>query len=255
MSDEKTFVGKTAMITGAGRGIGLCIAAAFLRAGGNVVLAEADEKLQEPALKRLDAGKRAVFAQTDVSSETAVAQAIALTVERFGRLDAVIHNAAIADNRPAEDLSYESWKKVLDTNLSAAFLCAKHAAPHLRTTAGAIVLIASTRALMSEPNTEAYAASKGGLLALTHALAMSLAPVRVNSISPGWIVTDHWRCDSQTTTLTPQDHAQHPVARIGRPEDIADMALYLCSEKAGFITGQNIVIDGGMTKKMSYHSL
>ena len=114
-----------------------------------------------------------------------------------------------------------------------------------------MVLIASTRP-MSEPNTEAYSASKAGLVGLTHALAMSLSPVRVNCISPGWIVTDSWRHDGHTTTLTEQDHAQHPVGRVGRPEDIAEMALYLCTEKAGFITGQNVVIDGGMTKKMIY---
>lgn len=252
MEKPDTYRGKTAVITGAGRGIGLCIADTFLRAGGNVVIAEADAALRAPAMKRLSSPDRTQFLTADVASESAVADTIASALDRFGRIDAVIHNAAVADNRPPQELSYESWRRVIDVNLSAAFLFAKHAATHLRNTSGAMVLIASTRALMSEPNTEAYSASKAGLLGLTHALAISLAPVRVNCISPGWIVTDNWRHDGQTTTLTGQDHAQHPVARVGRPEDIADMALFLCSEKASFITAQNIVIDGGITKKMIY---
>lgn len=248
----ETITGKTAVITGAGRGIGLCIAALWAKAGGNVVLAEAEAAFEDAALRRVGGGGRAAFIAADVARESDVAAAIALAVSRFGRLDAVVHNAAIADNRPIETLPYADWRRVLEVNLSGAFLCAKYAAPHLRKAAGAMVLIASTRAMMSEPHTEAYSASKAGLVGLTHALAISLAPVRVNCISPGWIVTDHWRHDGQTTPLTEQDNAQHPVGRVGRPEDIAHMALYLCSDKAGFITGQNILIDGGMTKKMIY---
>lgn len=252
MGNPDTFTGKTAIVTGAGRGIGLCIADRFLGAGANVVIAETDAALREPALAALKASDRAVFTTADVASEDTVARTIALAVERFGRIDAVIHNAAIADNCPLEELTYESWRRVIDTNLSAGFFLAKHAAPHLRNSAGAIVFIVSTRAVMSEPNTEAYSASKAGLLGLTHALAMSLSPVRVNAVSPGWIVTDPWRHDSHLTTLSEQDHSQHPVGRVGRPEDIADMVLYLCSDKASFITGQNVIIDGGMTKKMIY---
>ena len=252
MCGEESFKGKTAVVTGAGRGIGLCIAARFLAAGGHVVIAEADTALKEQALAVLQAGERAVFAAVDVGDETAVKAVMALAVERFGRLDAVVHNAAISDNRPIETLTFEAWRRVIDTNLSGAFLCAKHAAQHLRKTGGAMVLIASTRAMMSEPNTEAYSASKAGLVGLTHALAMSLAPVRVNCISPGWIVTDPWQQGRPATTLTEQDKSQHPVGRVGRAEDIAEMALYLCGEKAGFITGQNFIIDGGMTKKMIY---
>jgi NAD(P)-dependent dehydrogenase (short-subunit alcohol dehydrogenase family) len=121
---------------------------------------------------------------------------------------------------------------------------AKHCAPHLRRARGAIVNIASTRALQSEPNTEAYSASKGGLIALTHALAMSLGPrVRVNCVSPGWIAHQPVRR---------KDHAQHPVGRVGHDEDVAGMVAYLLSDTAGFVTAQNFVVDGGMTRKMIY---
>jgi NAD(P)-dependent dehydrogenase (short-subunit alcohol dehydrogenase family) len=126
------------------------------------------------------------------------------------------------------------------------FLMAKHAAPHLRRTRGAIVNIASTRALQSEPDSEPYAASKGGVVALTHALALSLGPrVRVNCVSPGWI-------DTRAAKLSRADHAQHPVGRVGRPEDVAELVAFLLSDAAGFATGQNYVLDGGMTRKMIY---
>jgi NAD(P)-dependent dehydrogenase (short-subunit alcohol dehydrogenase family) len=133
---------------------------------------------------------------------------------------------------------------LIGVNLSGAFLAAKYCAPHLRRARGAIVNIASTRALQSEPDTEAYAASKGGLVALTHALAISLGPeVRVNCVSPGWIAKGK---------LRRKDHAQHPVGRAGRPEDVAALVDFLLSDESGFVTGQNFVIDGGMTRKMIY---
>src|SRR5690606_1123816 len=135
------------------------------------------------------------------------------------------------------------------------FLCSKHAIPALRRSHGAIVNIASTRALQSEPHSEAYAASKGGLVALTHAMAISLGPaIRVNCISPGWIAVADWRKASKRVLLElrPEDHAQHPVGRVGRPEDVAELVTYLISPRAGFVTGQNFVLDGGMTRKMIY---
>jgi len=132
---------------------------------------------------------------------------------------------------------------------------AKHAVPHLRAARGVIVNIASTRALQSEPHTEAYSASKGGLVALTHALAISLGPdVRVNCVSPGWIDTRSWTKRSRRSSdpLPPEDHAQHPAGRVGTPGDVAELVLYLISDRAGFVTGQNFVADGGMTRKMIY---
>jgi NAD(P)-dependent dehydrogenase (short-subunit alcohol dehydrogenase family) len=171
-------------------------------------------------------------------------------VDRFGRLDALVSNAGIMVRKPLRQLTLSEWRKVLDTNLTAAFLFARAAEKPLRASRGAIVTIASTRALMSEPNTESYAASKGGLVALTHSLAISLAPeVRVNCISPGWIVVRR----EQEEKLRRKDHLQHPAGRVGRPEDIAAMATFLLDrDRAGFVTGANFVVDGGMTRKMIY---
>jgi NAD(P)-dependent dehydrogenase (short-subunit alcohol dehydrogenase family) len=141
-------------------------------------------------------------------------------------------------------------------NLTGAFLCARHAAPLLRWRRGAIVNVASTRARQSEPRTEAYSASKGGLVALTHALAVSLGPdIRVNAISPGWIDVSRWGSPADARapeTLSAEDHAQHPAGRVGTPEDVAALALWLAGRQAGFVTGQEFTVDGGMTRRMIY---
>lgn len=241
------------MVTGGGRGIGLCIAKSFLEAGANVVLAEVDADLGRKALKFLD-NSNAVFVATDVADEESVSSMIQQTLERFGQINFLINNAIVTKNAPITELSYEDWQRVIDVNLSGAFLCAKHCADSLKKTRGAIVNIASTRALMSEANTEAYSAAKGGIVTLTHALSVSLGPdVRVNCISPGWVDTTAYLHGAPSPwQIRPEDHTQHPVGRVGKPEDIAAMVLYLCGPQAEFITGQNFVIDGGMTKKMIY---
>lgn len=253
MENSKEFENSVAIVTGGGQGIGLCIAQTFLNAGANVTIAECNAALQSKTEAFLNADDKLLFVETDVSSEQSVKMMVEKTVERFGRIDFLINNAATACNEPIDKLTFEQWQKVLGVNLSGAFLCAKYCKSYLEKNNGAIVNIASTRALMSEANTEAYSASKGGIAALTHSLAMSLSlQVRVNCISPGWIVTNAYQHGTAQTNLSDQDHAQHPAGRVGQPEDIAEMTLYLCSDKAGFITGQNFILDGGMTKKMIY---
>ena len=156
---------------------------------------------------------------------------------------------------PLDRLSLADWRTWLDSHLTGAFLCTRSALPALRAAGGAIVNIASTRAEQSEPHTEPYAAAKGGLVALTHALAISEGPaVRVNAISPGWIATDAWRKPSarRAPKLSRRDHTQHPVGRVGVPQDIASLAVFLLGPHAGFVTGQNFVVDGGMSRKMQY---
>lgn len=249
--------GKVAIVTGAGQGIGKGIAKYLLEAGMTVVIADIDTEAGTEAAEELTVFGELLFQPTDVADEASVQRLVQTTVDRYGGIDALINNAGLADpdNGPIEQLSLADWNRRLGTNLTGAFLCCKHAVPHLRRSRGAIVNIASTRALQSEPNSEAYAASKGGLLALTHALAVSLGPaIRVNCISPGWIVVSDWQKSSRRAApdLRPEDHAQHPVGRAGRPEDIAAMVAYLLGPQAGFLTGQNIVIDGGMTRKMLY---
>lgn len=233
-----------ALITGGAKGIGRAIAARLIADGWTAVLLDIDGEAGRRTAAEL--GERALCLDGDVARDDDVARTVARIGDRFGRLDAVVNNAGIMVRKPPEDLGLDDWQRVLGTNLSGAFLTAKHAAPLLREARGAIVNIASTRAHMSEPHTEAYAASKGGLVALTHALALSLGPeVRVNCVSPGWI-------DTSGEVLTDDDHRQHPAGRVGRPEDVAGLVAHLVGEQSGFVTGAEFVVDGGMTRKMIY---
>lgn len=243
------------LITGGAQGIGRAMAQTFLAAGQAVILVDVDGEALAEAEQALGAPRRCLTVEADVGVEADVRRAIAEGLTRFGRIDHLINNAGIAHNVPVTELSVADWNRVLSVNLGSVFLTAKHAADELRKRRGAIVNIASTRAYMSEPHTEAYSASKGGVIALTHALAVSLGPqVRVNCISPGWIDVRDWQKQGrgEPPRLRAVDHAQHPAGRVGRPADVAELALFLCSEKAGFITGQSFVVDGGMTRKMIY---
>lgn len=178
--------GKVAIVTGAGQGIGKAIAKGFVRAGAKVVIAEIDDEAGRKAERDLGRSGNAVFVPCDAGNEESVRACIETTIRRFRRLDFVVNNAGIGASKPVEQLALDDWHRVIDTNLTSIFLFAKHGARHLRKAKGAIVNIASTRAFMSEPNTEAYSASKGGVVSLTHSLAISLGPaVRVNCISPG----------------------------------------------------------------------
>ncbi len=246
---------KVAIITGGAQGIGKAIARRFLNEDVAVVIADNDaEAGKETVAEYAETGELRFF-ETDVSDETQVRRLVRETLKAFGGIDVLVNNAAVARGTPVTDLTLGDWNTVLAVNLTGPFLCAKHMAPHLKQHRGAIINIASTRAVMSEPGTEAYSASKGGLVALTHALAASLGPeIRVNCISPGWIETESWRKKSarRVPPLSEADHAQHLSGRVGRPEDVAALASFLAFGESGFITGSNFMIDGGMTRKMIY---
>ena len=249
--------GKVALVTGAGQGIGKCIAKRMLEEGYSVVIADIDGDAAKESAAQHGTPEPALPYQVDVADELAVKEMYERVLSRYGRIDAVINNAAHAraHTGPVELLELQEWNRIIATNLTGVFLCSKHAIDALRRSSGTIINIASTRALQSEPDTEAYSASKGGIVALTHALAISLGPaVRVNCISPGWIAVDDWKRsgNAKEPMLRPEDHSQHPVGRVGRPEDVAEMVLHLASARSGFITGQNFIIDGGMTRKMMY---
>ncbi len=253
----KSSAPRVIIVTGGAQGIGKGIARYLLEHGHQVVMADVDAEAGQETCEEYQAIGEVTFVETDVSNEAFVERCVQRAVGKFGRMDALINNAGLArpPREPVETLSLEIWNRYLATNLTGCFLMAKHCVPHLRQARGVIVNIASTRAMQSEPHTEAYSATKGGLVALTHALAISLGPqVRVNCVSPGWIDVTEWkkRSSRRSSDLQPDDHAQHPAGRVGIPQDIAALVAFLISEEAGFITGQNFVVDGGMTRKMIY---
>jgi NAD(P)-dependent dehydrogenase (short-subunit alcohol dehydrogenase family) len=237
---------KVLAVTGGAQGIGRAIALHFSRHGYAVSIADLDARMGRETLA--DLGAIAAFSRVDISREADVRAWLRATARKLGCPDVLVNNAGISARAPLLTLSARAFDRVLAVNLRGAFLCTQEAARLMvkHKTKGAIINIASTRAFMSEPGTEAYSASKGGLVALTHAAAISLGSqgIRVNSISPGWIET-RGRKHSR------RDRLQHPVGRVGTPEDIASACLYI-AEQAGFMTGQNVTIDGGMTVKMIY---
>lgn len=228
---------RTCLITGANGLIGRGLEKTFHEHGYELVLVDLDFLDPEPT-----AHSRQFTC--DITNENEVQD---LFFE-IPRVDVLINNAAISNpfNPPLEEMSLAEWNKLIESNLTGHFLMTKYAIPFLKQTKGSIINIASTRAFMSEPYNEAYSACKGGMLSFTTALSISYAhQIRVNAISPGWI-------DSPKTHHSLAEKNQHPAGRIGIPEDISSLALFLASESAGFISGQNFVVDGGMSKKMIY---
>ncbi|MFC0282095.1 SDR family oxidoreductase [Camelimonas abortus] len=223
---------RKAIVTGGSGMIGAAICAALAEAGWEV----ASFDLQDGGVDE------ARYVCCDVSDEDSVADAFASL--GWKGLDLLVNNAGVAApvTGPVAELSLAGWRRIVDSHLTGAFLMTRAAAPLLRE-GSCIINMASTRAFMSEPFTEAYAAAKGGVVALTHALAVSLGPrVRVNAIAPGWI--------SDSPDLAEEDHEQHPAGRVGRPEDVAEAVLFLAG--AGFITGETLILDGGMNRRMIY---
>jgi NAD(P)-dependent dehydrogenase (short-subunit alcohol dehydrogenase family) len=245
------FHNKAVIVTGASNGIGRGVVSAFAEKGAKVIIADVNEELGNQAAEQIrQQGGEVLFVKTDIRKEEEIIRLMEVTHRAYGKIDILINNAGKGLFKSPYDVTVEEWDDIINTNLRSVFLCSREAARYMRKNVegGSIVNIASTRALMSEPNSEGYAAAKGGIVAITHALAASLSADRitVNALSPGWI---HTGDDSQ---LTASDHEQHLSKRVGKPSDIARACLYLTAKENDFVTGTNLVVDGGMTKKMIY---
>ena len=236
-------------VTGGAEGIGKAIVEAFCLSGDQVAFCDINEIAGQETAKATGS----IFHKVDVSDKDALESCMQRILSEWNDIDIIINNVGISQFSSITETSVEDFDKILSINLRPVFITSRLLAIHRKEQSspnpyGRIINICSTRYLMSEPGSEGYAASKGGIYSLTHALALSLSEwnITVNSIAPGWIQTHDY------DQLRPEDHSQHPSRRVGKPEDIARMCLFLCEENNDFINGENITIDGGMTKKMIY---
>ena len=240
---------KRVFVTGGAEGIGRAIVEAFCKDGHQVAFCDINAVSGQQTAR--DTG--AIFHSVDVSDKEALESCMQQILDEWKDIDILINNVGISKFSSITETSVKDFDKILSVNLRPVFITSRLLAIHRKTQSdsnpyGRIINICSTRYLMSEPGSEGYAASKGGIYSLTHALALSLSEwnITVNSIAPGWIQTHDY------DQLRPEDHSQHPSRRVGKPEDIARMCLFLCRDENDFINGENITIDGGMTKKMIY---
>ena len=249
MASKPETSSKRVFITGGAEGIGKAIVEAFCLSGDQVAFCDINEIAGQETAKATGS----IFHKVDVSDKDALESCMQRILSEWNDIDIIINNVGISQFSSITETSVEDFDKILSINLRPVFITSRLLAIHRKEQSspnpyGRIINICSTRYLMSESGSEGYAASKGGIYSLTHALALSLSEwnITVNSIAPGWIQTHDY------DQLRPEDHSQHPSRRVGKPEDIARMCLFLCEENNDFINGENITIDGGMTKKMIY---
>lgn len=245
---------KVCVVTGGANGIGLCIANEFAKKRSKVAFIDLDKTSGEKALANMKAnGAEGLFFCGDIAEKATLESFAKEIINTYGKIDYLINNACLSRKGIITGCEYEDFNYVLKVGITAPYMLSKLFSNYFNN-AGAIVNISSTRATMSQVDTESYTAAKGGISALTHALAISLAgKVRVNSVSPGWIDVSTSCSLSYEGNHSPADKNQHPVHRVGKPLDIARAVMFLCDECNGFITGENITVDGGMTKQMIYN--
>lgn len=243
---------KVVLVTGGAEGIGKAITEAYCRENACVVFCDNNPRKGKALELSLQSQQlKAYFYEIDLRNVEAIHQMFHYIASTFSTVDILVNNAAVFSHKPIEEVTEKDWDQVIDTNLRAPFFCSKEfILQYGNKKYGRIINIASTRYLMSEAHTEPYSVSKGGIVSLTHALAVSCSDKKiiVNTISPGWIENNNY------DALKERDHLQHPCQRVGKPEDIARTCLFLTDENNNFMNGENLIIDGGMTKKMIYEA-
>ncbi len=250
------FEGKSVLVTGGGSGIGLATALAFAREGARVAIADVSEDRGREAIAAArDEGRDFLFVQADVAREPDVERMVDEVATAFGRIDVLFNNAGILVEVPVHEMSEDDWDRQLGVNLKGAFLVAKHVVRQmLRQGGGSIVNTGSVNSVVGDPEAAAYCASKGGVALLTKSMALAYAThgIRVNAVCPGWVETRMFQQEADRRGVTLQAYrrhagAQHPMGRVGRPEEIAEVVLFLASDAASYITGSLVVADGGYT--------